>query len=417
MSHDRQPPPPSARRGKASYRRAAVPPWLLVVAAALLVASGAVIAVLAGWLTRGSGDSAAAPAHGSEAARSADGDPAADGDWTALHDEWQRAPMDRSLDLGDELEPRGELERRSLLSGLAVLDGLRHAVVLDLSESEVLKIDLKDLDVVERRSIPDLIDLSVSPGGRTVYVAARATVGAQESTAIHRLDDDLSDVDVVTIPQIVSHVASDDNGLVFASLPNRSDGLAVSMAERRVVAEASRLPAQAPLRFHPSGNRLYALGTGFLVCVHKVLQQDGKLETYDNNRRLHKGTLGTDFAISPDGRFLFESGGSILRLGATEISDLAYVATLPPFTGIAFSRRHSVFFVALADGTVSAYSMDDFSTPLRTYQTGHLLRDLILDTRREQLVGVATPPVHGYSPRSSEWRHRQAGSLVAFSFD
>jgi hypothetical protein len=173
-----------------------------------------------------------------------------------------------------------------------------------------------------------------------------------------------------------------------------------------------RFPSAAPVRFHPDGERLYALASGYLAGVRGLRSPQGDLSSYTVQGH---GTLGRDFAISPDGRFLFESGGSIQRLGATQSSDLAFVTSLPPFTGIAFDRRHSTFWVARADGTVNVYSMDDFSAPIHSYDTGLLLRDLVLDGRHRQLMAVANPTVPQYSALSPAWRQRQTGTVVAFS--
>jgi len=340
-------------------------------------------------------------------------------DWLVRVQGWQRPAMDRPLALGEEMKERGRLQLRSVLTGLTVLPAAGRAVVLNASDSEVVEIDLADLRSVKTAPLPRAFEMSVSPSGKSIYVAGKTTVGAQDASAIYRLNAALATVGSVTIPNQLLRLAGDDSGLVFVVQPRERGILAVSMAQRRVVVEASSLYSGSYVHLFPDQNRLYAgtvgLSPGDFHCVLKTLTSRGKLESYDS--RYHGDyPLGDEFAISPDGRYLFAYRGPVLRLGGSKESDLAYVASLPPFASIAFSPHHSVFFVAFTDGTVAAYSMDDFSKPLRSYHIGWVLHEMILDPAHEQIVGLATPPSESEVERRYPRRERKAGNLLAFSY-
>jgi hypothetical protein len=92
-------------------------------------------------------------------------------------------------------------------------------------------------------------------------------------------------------------------------------------------------------------------------------------------------------------------------------------AKLPPFTSMAADPDHSMFFLAFADGTVAAYSWDDFSRPVRTFHVGWVLDDMILDAKRSQVVALATPPSAGKPARRS-WSEAMPvrDGVIAFAY-
>jgi WD40 repeat protein len=262
--------------------------------------------------------------------------------------------------------------------------------------------------------------MSVSPSGRSIYVAGKTRVGAQEGTALYRLDDHLASQGSTTIPHVVAHLAGDDSGLVFVSpLRGSASVLAVSIPEGRVVGGSSRSYDASYLHLFPDQNRLYfgtvGVSPGSFSCVLKAMTSRGDLESYQS-RHHSDHPLGYEFAISPDGRFLFARNGPVLRLSGAEESDLAYVDSLPPFRSVAFSPDYAVFFASFADGTVAAYSMDDFSKPLRSYHIGWVLEEMVLDPDRDQIVGIAIPPSEASAGRRFPLEARKVGNLLSFSF-
>ena len=112
--------------------------------------------------------------------------------------------------------------------------------------------------------------------------------------------------------------------------------------------------------------------------------------------------------MAPDGYHLFTSKGGALRLNRTVGADMQKFQDFPAFLSMAFSSESDLFFVAQETGIILVYSIRDLSEPIDRFKVQGRLSELVLDDKRQQLIGIR----HGADGSLTNRNGHPAGNLV-----
>jgi hypothetical protein len=210
------------------------------------------------------------------------------------------------------------------------------------------------------------------------------------------------------VPGKVYDAALRDDGMAFlsGSAEEWSDILAVDTNNGKVLGHWGGVWSRSILRLAPDQRRLYFSSQGVspgtldaLVLPARISEERPPGYRAPNH---DKQSLGGDFAISPDGRFLLCRNGTILRLSAERDEDLKAHAKIAPFLAVAIDPEGRSAWVVGRDGVLGHYAYPEFRL-LGRHRLGLAAYDVAVDGKEGRLY------VAGFDPRSMADRPRGRG--------
>jgi hypothetical protein len=334
-------------------------------------------------------------------------------------------PVGPSMAIPDTLEVAAILPLMSVVGELLLSPDGDHLYALDLSDGKVFKLALPSLKVEQTLLAPDgAVAMALSPdGSRLVVAAARldaATQGQPKNAGILQVvaTKDLGVVSTIAVDPPPTGVALTDKGLVILSVAGNGGLLMVDVGRRAETGRAGSIYGGSCIRLHPDQSRVYTGDRGLSPADFRCvpLKKDPKLGYPSYDSPYHgEHPLGGSFEITPDGRFLLGSGGSVLRLSRTQKADLHFVARIDPFLSAGIAKGCGTFLTTNAEGFLKVYGMDTFELK-KSVKAGKLCSRLALDPKRRMLYAAA-----GAVPdaRAGWWDPGQPvlGDIVAYSLD
>jgi WD40 repeat protein len=145
------------------------------------------------------------------------------------------------------------------------------------------------------------------------------------------------------------------------------------------------------------GKRLFASSQGVVPGTLDALDVTGKSAARSASR--DKLSLGGEFVISPDGKFLIHRSGTVL---SAEAEDLKSHARIDPHLSAAVDDEGGAAWVIARDGSLRQYSYPDFR-PQGRWRLALTAYGVAVDGKAGQLY------VAGFDPRSVAERPRAKG--------
>jgi mono/diheme cytochrome c family protein len=155
------------------------------------------------------------------------------------------------------------------------------------------------------------------------------------------------------------------------------------------LARFDRVPAGTFARVHPTRNRLY-LGISRdrddanVACI----AFDSRTRYASSSNR--RAALGGKFEISPDGRYLIDSTGSVLELDERRNDDLALYKRITAHLDSAIDPPTNRLFVSTKDGSISIYSYPQFAFK-RTIRIGGRADRILVDPATRSFFAAVLP--------------------------
>ena len=155
------------------------------------------------------------------------------------------------------------------------------------------------------------------------------------------------------------------------------------------LARFDRVPAGTFARIHPTRNRLYL---GFsrdrddanVGCIAFDLRAR---YVSSSNRR---AALGGKFAITPDGRYLIDSTGSVLEIDERRNDDLTLYKRITAHLDSAIDPMTNRLIVSTKDGSISTYSYPQFAFK-RTVRIGGRADRIVVDPASRSFFAAVSP--------------------------
>jgi WD40 repeat protein/mono/diheme cytochrome c family protein len=155
------------------------------------------------------------------------------------------------------------------------------------------------------------------------------------------------------------------------------------------------------LALSPDTKRLFVSSQGVVPGTLDAFTLSGK----DNSVRApnhDKLSLGGEFVISPDGRYLICKSGTVLRLSAEREEDMKLHARIEPHLALSLDSEGKSAWLVARDGTLRKYSYPEFRLQGR-WRAGLTAYQIAVDAKAGVLY------VAGFDPRSIADRPRAKG--------
>jgi hypothetical protein len=238
---------------------------------------------------------------------------------------------------------------------------------LNLTEGTLGRVEAKGYRRDRPLRLADGTDtLGLSRDGKVIVATAlvRGERGAQ--TRLQVIDPSTLGLrKSFVVPAAAYDVAVSERGLAFLSgaTGEWTDITAVDVNRGAVVANWGGVWTRSLLRLSPDERRLYYSSQGVVPGTLDALVLPGRLDERPVTYRApahDKHSLGGDFVLSPDGKFLLNKSGTVLRLSAERDEDLKLHVKLPPFLAAAVDPEGRAAYVLDRDGALKRYSYPEF---------------------------------------------------------
>ncbi|MCE9582565.1 MAG: hypothetical protein K8T20_08740, partial [Planctomycetes bacterium] len=309
-----------------------------------------------------------------------------------------------ALETGDELVEVSRLRLSSAVVDLFLSKDGASLFALDLTGGRILKLKASDLSVEAEAPVPDDASaMALNARGDSLFVVARFIEKGTARGRVHQYTTALEAKQVCDVDIDPMDVEATNSGLVVVSgsAPgNSSVGIVVLDPAVKSSSPVSPTQGSPYLCRHPDQVRIYAGDLKFRgLSLTRDPTKPGTFPLWES-RYGNDQPLGGNLVISPDGRFLFGSGGVVLRLAATADADLEVAGRTDRWASAAVAPGCDTIFFATADGSIQQYSISRIA-PVKTLPSGALCSRLALDPAKKRLyasaghIGDWVPPQHG----------------------
>jgi WD40 repeat protein len=274
---------------------------------------------------------------------------------------------------GDELSPTATIKLSATVPDLYFSPDRSLLYLLNTSEGKIQRIDTakRKLDSVEGEAVEAAERMTLSPDGKTIYVCAspeghKGTAGKAQTGKIQVLDAaTLKEKANFKIPLDPFDIKAGAGDQVFVSGGSGQwTNIALVDAKKKSItnAKVSGCWMGAFMEIMPDGKRLYHCSLGISPpSVHGVWLGAKGEQTAQSECRSESGNpVGGWFYITPDGKFLISSTGTVLRLAKGSKDDLKPAGKVERHLSCACDKNSKLFFVGTADGSLKVYSYPDF---------------------------------------------------------
>ncbi len=300
-----------------------------------------------------------------------------------------------------DLEPQARLSVGGTVGKLLLAPDGRTLYYLDRTGSLVGKVESATLKLLKTVAVDEETRaLALSPDGK-LLVTAWAAAREKFRTGGLRLFDAAT---LARRPGVGLDWRPDDvavgDGVAYVSPEGGWGSIAAVPLGKGTARQVGPAWGHALVRLTPDGKRLYASrhdqGEGHLLA-YDLPGKPGDKPTIASPDSV---TLGGDFTISPDGRYLVLHGGTVLQLPLG--ADVRRHARLGPLLSLAVDLEDRTAWTVARDGTLRKYSYPEFRL-LGRYRPALAAYAVVVDGKAGRLY------VAGFDPGALAERPRARG--------
>jgi WD40 repeat protein/mono/diheme cytochrome c family protein len=227
------------------------------------------------------------------------------------------------------------------------------------------RLDLTTRRITHRLTLPERTDVvAMSRDGRTLVAINPETEGKTRFQVI--------DPRKLTVARsfVVAGSAYDlqvrDDGVAFFTGAGAewTDVTAVDTTQGKLIGAWSGVWTRSLLRLTPDGRRLYLSSQGVTPGTLDAMPLPTRLSADRPSTYRAPGyqtqSLGGDFVLTPDGRFLLNRTGAGLRLSSERDADMQPLTRLEPFLAAAVDVAGGRLYLLEKDGTLRRYAYPEF---------------------------------------------------------
>lgn len=259
--------------------------------------------------------------------------------------------------LSDELVPTAIVKLNSTISDLNFSSDRAWIYFLNTSEGKIQRLDTakRKLDSAEVEVVEGSGRMAMSPDGKTLFVCA----SEGQSGKIQVVDLAALKINSTFKIRFDPFDIKAGSGLVYATGGSGqwTNVVSIDPKKKTIVGKVARCFQQAFLEITPDGKRLYHCSPGSSPASIEGIWQSGGTSMA---RSENDNPVGGWFQITPDGKFLVSSTGTVLRLAKSAKDDLKPVAKVEKHLSCAVDKNGKVFLVATPEGSLKVYSYPDF---------------------------------------------------------
>jgi WD40 repeat protein len=273
-------------------------------------------------------------------------------------------PSEAVVDLTG-LRPIATIPVGGTVGALLAAPDRRALYFLNRTDGVVGRIDTATGRVAARLPLREGTDnLVLSRDGRTLVASGP---GKEERSWLHVIDPDkLTLTRSFAVKGSAYDLVIRDDGVAFFSggSGDWTDITTVDTTRGQVLATWGGVWTRSFLGLSPDGRRLYFSSQGVTPGTLDALVLPGRFSddrpaTY-RVPNYEKQELGGDFVMSPEGRFLLNKKGTVLRLTGDRDTDLQPHAKLEPFLAAAVDVEGRQLYLLGKDGLLKRYSYPEF---------------------------------------------------------
>jgi hypothetical protein len=296
-----------------------------------------------------------------------------------------------------ELRPAAMIPVGGTIGSLHLSPDKQTLYYLNLTEGVLGRVDLKTNRHARLRLAKGTEVLCLTRDGKTLAAIAAVKDGQTSACNLQLIDPIKLTLRKSWILPLVSYdMAAGDDGLVYISGGSGewTDIAVVDGQKGEVVARWGGVWTRSFLQLSVDQKRVYHSTQGVTPGAIEAVVVPKKLEVKPRTYKAPfpgRQSLGGEFQIAPDGRFLLCKNGTVLRLSATEESDLAFHAALEPFVSAAVDPALHTAFVLTREGALERYSYPEFKFQA-TYRLSILPMRIVLAGQEGKLYVAGIDP-------------------------
>lgn len=297
----------------------------------------------------------------------------------------------------NKLAPNFGLDLQAKLARLTLNSTGDHLYWLNQSDGQLQRLDLQTRKVDGSVDLqPGAVDFCLSRDGSSAYIACSPhTYSPYRADAEQRGSIQIVATTTMTVtrafdvPIDIFEIARDDADQLYAT-PGSGQWVKLYKIDPRRGAVSfafGSIYGMSNLRASPRGRKLYmatnGLSPGDVSTVAMPTDAKTKVDLYDSPYHGDYPLTGA-FDLTPDGKFLVNRWGTVLRLGTSKSADMIFVTALGENRAAAYDVEHGRCWLLLGDGRLVTYSYPKFELQ----KTEYLLSSgsaLIFDSARETL--------------------------------
>lgn len=187
---------------------------------------------------------------------------------------------------------------------------------------------------------------------------AVAIVDLENFTTVEQFDIDIDPFDIVVDKDEYIYITSGSGQWTYMKSYNRQTKQEIKSTTIRQMSYA---------KIHPIINRIYTIDTDSSprdMTAYNILKGDFTDPVYPGgyDSPYHGDyPMGKNFKISPDGKYILNSAGTIFTCNDDKTEDMIYVNSLSKeFTDIAFDINNGRFFTGASDKKIYMYNINNF---------------------------------------------------------
>ena len=253
------------------------------------------------------------------------------------------------------------------LGNLMLSPNRRWLYYLNVSASRLARVDTENLGRPDELPLEAGTEvLTLTPDGKTLVAVASGEDRKDRKGKVQLIDAGKWSLrKSLSVPGTPFDAAADDLGRVYLS-GSGSEWTDITVLDTHRTATVGRwggVWSRSFLRLSGDQKRLYystqGVSPGSVDALVIPQKPDENAAAYRSPAR-GEHALGGDFILTPDGRFLLNKTGTVLRTGVGQDADLRYETTLVPFLAAAVDADLGAAFLCTEDGGLRQYSYPGF---------------------------------------------------------
>lgn len=196
---------------------------------------------------------------------------------------------------------------------------------------------------------------------------AIAIIDPDNFTLKDRFDVAVDPFDIAIDAQGFIYIFGGSNGRTFAKI--------YSIETKSEVSSMKDVNERSYIQFNYNKNKLYAMPSNITPKDFRVYAiENGKFigDDYSYRSPYHGDYKMTPyFKLSPDGKYIFNTAGTIVNSSDSKYNDMTYVTSLnTEFSDVAFNIDENKFYVGIEDNKIAEYDYTNFNILKYHYTLG-----------------------------------------------
>lgn len=229
-------------------------------------------------------------------------------------------------------------------------------------------------------------DINVFPGSGAIGIIDAETL-SKDTMVTFNIDIDPYDI----------AVGKDGNIYVTPGSGQSSHMECYSRQTKCEISSLSNVYSSTTLQTSPTMDKVYYIDNyNSPAALNAVNTNQGQFEDSYGAPQMPSDCLVKDnFRLSPDGKYLFNSWGSVFNTTNNKTTDMTYANKLnKPFSDIAFNIQDGVFYTAVSGNSIYVYNYNNLS-PITSVDTDGDIQNLYYNNSK--LIGVSKDSNGKYS--------------------